>query len=141
MKFNQIIQNTILFCIVVLLSTACESKTEEEEEHLEQIEIEFSYTPDPATVGASIHFKFEPAIVSEDGHHEETPAEISMVTCEIGAEAGGEHHEMMLDMEDGHGHYEGEWTFNDPGHYEIHFGYMYGEEMHEKEFTLEVVQN
>jgi hypothetical protein len=141
MKLNQIIQLTILISLAGLLSTACEKKTEE---HTEVVTIEFSFSPDPAVVNTVIQLKFEPTIASADDHgddHGGEPIEISMVSCEIEAEGSGSHESMMLNADDDHGHYEGEWTFTDPGKYEIHFEYMYAGEMHSQVFSLDVHQN
>jgi hypothetical protein len=143
MKSDRIIQIAFVLTIAMLASTACEKKTDE---HVDEIEIEFSYSPDPALVDNVIHIKFEPVLAaSHDPHSKKSEGdghiEISMVTCEIGTAGGSTHQNMMLEKEDGHDHYEGEWTFTESGSYELHFGYMYAGDMHEKEFTLEVMPN
>jgi len=143
MKFYRIPQIVLIICLFVFISTSCEMKTDE---HVEAIDIEFSYSPDPALVDSVIHFEFEPVLAaSGDDHHDgtddDTHIEISMVTCEVEMAGHGEHQEMMIEKEDGHDHYESERTFTEAGTYELHFGYMYAGEMHEKEFSLEVIQN
>lgn len=142
MKAKKIIKIVPLMSLIILATLACETKTDD---HVEEIDIEFSYSPDPALVDSTIEIKFEPFLVGDDHGDDDSgddhQLEISMVTCEVGLVGGTEHHEMMLEKHQDHGEYEGEMIFDEAGTYELHFGYMYIDEMHEKEFMLEVISN
>lgn len=139
MKTKGIITTLVLMMTVLIVTVSCDKRTDE---HAEEIDIEFSYLPNPAIVGTAIEFNFEPHLVDESHETtEEHEIEISMVTCETGLINGSGHSEMMVEKEAGHGAYEGTITFAEAGSYEVHFSYMYDEEMHEKEFSLEVIAN
>lgn len=125
---------TLYTISVVLLSFAlvvsCGKKSTEPETH--DLKVEFSYTPNPATLNTEIALKFE---VEEDGEH----VNVSMFKCEIEKEGLGNHQEMALHAEEGEtGHYEGKWTFTSTGEFEIHFEFMHDNEMEERKFSLVV---
>ena len=123
-------QFAFIICLAVIVTVACDKKTDE---HHDEIDIEMSYTPNPALVNTEIHIEFEP--VSTTGDH----VELSMVTCEIHMEGGVDEHELTLVKEATHTHYEGDWTFTASGTHELHFGYMHDDAMIEKEFTIVIV--
>lgn len=137
-KISLILSLTLFLAVLIV---SCDKKTAEPE-HV-AIDIEMSYTPNPATAGTVITITFEP-VVEGDGHddgHDEGAEELnlSMVTCEVGSHDGGSHSEMNLAKDDHENHYEGTWTFDEAGHYEIHFNYMHDDEMLEKAFEIEVL--
>jgi hypothetical protein len=116
--------------IVVLIS--CDKKATTPEELGHETEVTLAISPDPATVNTLINFLFE---VEEGGEH----VDVTMFTCEIEKEGSGNHMEMELHPSDHDaGHYEGSWTFTEMGTYEVHFGFMHDEEMHEEPFTVTV---
>ena len=139
MKTKNLLFVGILTYLMLVVSISCEKKTDEMDT---LIDIEMSYSPNPAVVDSVITFTFEAVEAeAEHGHggEEEHHFELSMVTCEV--HGGTLEEEIVLTHHEAEGHYEGEWTFTEAGTYELHFGYMYESEMFEKEFSLQVFPN
>ncbi len=142
MKTSKISLILSLTFFLTVLIVSCDKKTAEPE-HV-AIDIEMSYTPNPAVAGTVITITFEPVVAGgahNDGHDDASDEHltISMVTCEIGSHDGGSHSDMALTKDDLGNHYEGTRTFDEAGHYEIHFNYMHDDEMLEKAFEIEVL--
>ena len=134
---------TLISIITVFFMTVNQSCDEKTTEEPSAVDIEFSYTPNPATVNTAISFDFEAveAGAAHGDHGDDHHFELSMVTCEVGSHDGGTHQEMTITHNEVEEHYEGTWTFNETGTYELHFGYMYENEMFEKEFEVVVIAN
>ncbi len=140
MKKSSLALTGIVLIVLMIVSQACDKKENEEQA---VVDIEFSYTPNPATVNTAISFDFEAveAGAAHGDHGDDHHFELSMVTCEVGSHDGGTHQEMTITHNEVEDHYEGTWTFIEAGTYEIHFGYMYENEMFEKEFEIVVIDN
>lgn len=138
MKTKNLLFVGLLAYLVLIVSTSCEKKTDETNS---LIDIEMSYSPNPAVVDSVITLTFEAVEAgaahddSGDDHH----FELSMVSCEV--HGGTSEEEITLTHHEAEGHYEGEWTFTEVGTYELHFGYMYENEMFEKEFEVMIIAN
>lgn len=134
-----------LGCLLLSISLiaslySCEKKTVVAE--ATQVDIEMSYTPNPAVVNTAITFTFEAVEAGADHHDdggEEHHFELSMVTCEI--HHGDHEEEMTLIHHDDDDHYEGEFTFDEAETFELHLSYMYEGETFEKEFVVVVNAN
>lgn len=120
----------VIFLSIILITACGKKKTVEPETH--DLQVEFSYAPNPATVNTEIALKFE---VEDDGTH----VNVTMLTCEIEKEGSGNHQEMTVHAHgEEAGHYEGHWTFTSTGEHEIHFGFMHGDDMEERKFSITV---
>ncbi len=120
----------VIFLSIMLITACGKKKTVEPETH--DLKVEFSYAPNPATANIEIELKFE---VEDDGTH----VNVTMVTCEVEKEGSGNHQEATIHAHDTEtGHYEGHWTFTATGEHEIHFGFMHGDDMEERKFSIMV---
>lgn len=124
--------STIVVMVLLTLSlSSCSDNPAAAEEHGE-LEITMSYSPDPATVNTPIEITFE---VEEGGEHKA----VEEFECEIEKEGTGHHMEMELHADEHEtGHYHGEYTFAEAGHYEVHFKFKHDGEANEKKFEIEV---
>jgi hypothetical protein len=132
MKMTQFtrIPFALILMATVPLFVACEEKSTQPEEHI--LEVQFSYTPDPATANTAIEFLFE---VEENGVH----TAVTMFSCEVEKEGTGNHLEVMLEEEHGEaGHYGGLHTFSEAATYEVHFEFMHDNEMEQRIFEITV---
>ncbi len=119
MKTHKIIS----LLVIVLMLISCNTSINQPHNHSMNNTIEFSYTPDPATVNTEISFTFK--VEDEDGEHIEG---LMQTECDFEME-GIEPVEIELteDSSD-HGHYLGTAIFTVAGEYEVHFHYMHDDE-------------
>ncbi len=127
---------SILTLATVFLFTGCEDNNAADDDHHDEFTLEFSYTPDPATVNTEISFTFK--VEDDHGEHVE-----GLVHTECEFEMTGMNPVEIELTEDSaeHGHYIGTATFTMAGEYEVHFEYMHdGESNHISSNTSFTVQ-
>lgn len=122
----------VIVALTFLLSNCSDKNTTEPTDEHGELEVTMSYSPNPATVNTPIEITFE---VEEGGEHKA----VEEFECEIEKEGTGHHMEMPLHSDEHEtGHYHGEYTFAEAGHYEVHFKFKHDGKANEKKFEIEV---
>lgn len=115
---------TILTLATVFLFTGCsDNNITGDDQHHDEYAVEFSYTPDPATVNTEISFTFK--VEDEHGEHVEG---LMQTECDFEMEGIDPVEIELTEDSSDHGHYMGTATFTMAGEYEVHFHYMHDDE-------------
>lgn len=112
-----------LFLGTAFIFTSCEDKKDEDNDHNSEYTVEYSYTPDPATVDTEISFTFK----VEDEHSEHVEG-LMHTECEFEMSGMDPVEIELTEDSSDHGHYLGTATFTMAGDYEVHFRYMHDDE-------------